>query len=166
MATQWFQAINPVFPGTTPPTNKRFKLGTRKRDVSGNEYVYMLGVASNVAGAWVTYNSVSASTAPVLAVADAVGPLAISMAANTSATSASWYLIYGNHSAADVLDNGPAPGASLYMSATTACLDDAAIAGEWVSGAVVTTQAVTSGSIGTAGVFITYPWLNDEAYLT
>lgn len=167
-AVPWFNAIH-----TSRP---RFRLGSVKKDMQGNSYVYLAGVASNIAGAWVTYNAVSPSTTPVLVVSDSVGPLAISMSANTSSVSNqlatsttvnwSWYMVQGNYATAQVLDNGPAPGAPLYVSATVGVLDDAAIAGEWVTGAVVTTQAVTAGSTGTAGVFINFPFIYDEAYLT
>ncbi len=166
MATQWFQTVNPVFTGTTPPTNRRFRAGTIKTDINGNRYVYLPGVASLLVGDFVTYNSVSASTAPARLVVNVVGPVAISMSANTSTTSFSWYMVYGNYATANVLDNGPAPGAALYASATAGAADDATSAGDWIQGATVTTQAVTAGGIGTAGVFISYPWTSNSAYLT
>lgn len=84
MATQWYQAIN---------TSKRFRLGTQKKDITGNVYVYLKGVASTIAGSVVTYDLSTGVTA--LIVADASGPVAISASANTSATNYSWYGVQG-----------------------------------------------------------------------
>ncbi len=157
--TSWFNA-------TELNLTKRFRLGTMKKDYNNNLYVYLAGVASNVAGAWVSYNSVAAATAPVLVVAGVTGPLAISMVANTSATNYSWYQVFGNNLIAQVPDNGPAPAASLYTSASAGVLDDATSTGNGVIGAMVTVQAVTAGSTGIAGVYISYPFLTNGASKT
>lgn len=84
MATQWYQAIN---------TSKRFRLGTVKKDITGNQYIYLKGVASTIAGSVVTYDPSTGVTA--LIVADMSGPVAVSMSANTVATSYSWYCVVG-----------------------------------------------------------------------
>lgn len=97
MATPWYQAIH---------TTKRFRLGTRKVDVTGYEYVYLKGVASTIAGSVVTYDAAGVTT---LIVADASGLVAVSMAANTSATNYSWYGIRGRFTT-DVVANSAAVG--------------------------------------------------------
>ena len=59
-------------------TGAKHTLGTRARDSAGNEYVYMTGVASTVLGSWVTYDELYITT---LLAADAIGPVAVAMAA-------------------------------------------------------------------------------------
>lgn len=53
-------------------------IGTRAQDAAGNEYIYLKGVASVVAGSWVTFDEAGATT---LLAANAKGPVAFAMAA-------------------------------------------------------------------------------------
>ena len=56
----------------------------RHADYGAGEFIWLKGVASTVVGSVVTYNSDDNTT--TLAVADAVGPIATAMTANTAAT--------------------------------------------------------------------------------
>lgn len=84
MATLWYQAIH---------ASKRFRVGTEKRDISGATFVYAQGVASLVAGDWVTFNG---SWVPVRLVdTPLTGLVGIAASANTSTTNYSWYMVAG-----------------------------------------------------------------------
>lgn len=153
----WYQAIHAA---------KRFKLGTKKSQ-DGKEYIYLAGVASNTANSWVHIVPTAGSTTaagqltPVLAVADGQGPLAISMAANTSATNYSWYQIYGISSGLVLASFDGTNGAFLCLTATAGSLDDADVAGDTVFGAAALTDRDTT--LGTSTFFLSYPFTIDVA---
>lgn len=133
-------------------TTKRYRLGTRKTDVNSNQFVYMKGVASLAAGSWVSYDE---NFAPTLLAGNAVGPVAISMAANTSATNYSWFQIYGNNTIA--ASDTTAADKALFIDGTAGRVDDAVVTGDLVVGAV-STAADTANVLP---VFITYPYVTD-----
>lgn len=110
-------------------TSKKFRLGTIKEDVAGNRYMYMKGVASNAAGKFVTFDE---AFLPTLLVADAVGPVAISMAANTAATTFSWYQRSGVNTIAST--DTVAADLPMYIDGTAGRVDDAVVNGDLVYG--------------------------------
>lgn len=128
---QWYEAIH---------ATKRFRLGTQKKDIAGNTYVYLKGVASTVVGSAVTYNS---SFASALSVTGARGPVAFSMSANTAATTFSWYLVEGVCNAD--FAGAAVAGAKLY-SASTGKVDDAVVAGDQITNAVVAATVAGAGA--------------------
>jgi len=118
------------------------------------EFIYLKGVASTAIGSWVTFNYDDWTTA--LAVADAIGPVAISMSANTAATSYGWYQISGKASGlalASFADNG-----NVYLTATAGSVDDAVVAGDYVYGAK---GASTITGAGLADFEISRPFVKD-----
>lgn len=83
---QWYQAVH---------ASKRYRLGSEKSDITGAKFVYGKGVASNTVGAFVLFND--GTFTPVLMVSTPLtGSVGISAAANTSATSFSWYMVKGS----------------------------------------------------------------------
>lgn len=148
-------------------TTKRFALGTRKRSADNKEYIYLAGVASNAAGAWVNINppaggsTVTAQFTPVLAVADGQGALAVSQSANTSATNYSWYQIYGLCDALVLASFDGTNGVGSYLTATAGSLDDTDVAGDFVAGAFAQTDRDTT--TGMARFFLSYPQTFDAA---
>jgi hypothetical protein len=125
--------------------------GTRQFDENGNEYIYLMGVASTVVGSCVTYglNGVTAFQT-ALSVTGAKGAVAIALSA-TLAAQWGWYQIFGFGSA---LFNGAAvAGTSLY-SASTGKVDDAVVSGDKIYGGWV---AATVGSAVLGAVFLQYP---------
>jgi hypothetical protein len=120
------------------------------------EFIYLAGVASTAIGSWVTFNLDDGTTA--LLAANAIGPVAISMSANTAATSYGWYQIYGKAVGlclASFADNG-----NCYATATAGSVDDAIVAGDLVK------NAKGASAIGTpSGSFaefeIQYPFMDD-----
>jgi hypothetical protein len=74
---------------TVIDTEKRQQLGSRDFDKDGNEYIYLQGVASTVAGDVVSFDEAHLTTRLV---ANAKGRVAVAMAA-TVASTFGWYQI-------------------------------------------------------------------------
>ena len=74
-------------------TSKKVRLGTRKKSITGKEYVYLTGVASTVANDWVAYDEVFITTRTV---ANVKGGIAIAQAAVDSTSKYGWYGIWGS----------------------------------------------------------------------
>lgn len=96
-------------------TTKRFRLLTEKTDAAGNTYVYLKGVASLVAGDFVTYDGAGATARTGAA---STGPLAVAMSANTAATTFSWFLVNGKYTTANVATHASGAGKALFVNAT------------------------------------------------
>lgn len=140
-------------------TTARHPLGTIARATDpvygAGEFIYLKGVASTAVGSWVTYNPDDFSTA--LLAANAIGPVAIAMAA-TVANEYGWYQIQGKpvgKAAADFVDN-----ANVYATATAGTVDDAVVAGDRVKGAVGA-SAVGTPAAGLAEFEIARPFMDD-----
>lgn len=127
-------------------------LGTRARDTSGNEYVYLKGVGSTTAGSWVSYDENYATT---LLAGNAVGPVAIAMAAIDATTEFGWYQIYGVNTVAKT--DTVAADKALFIDGTAGRADDAVVTGDLIVGA----QSMTADSSNVATVFIQYPHVTD-----
>ncbi len=154
-----------MFSGSTTKidTILMHELGTRSFDANGNEYIYLTGVISTAAGDWVTYDEAHLT---IRTVADAVGRVAIAMAA-TVANTYGWYLIYGTHPSAKTktafADNG-----ICYLTSTAGAVDDTDAAGDLILGAMGRSDGDQLASPGTttasaAKVEISYPHVNDTA---
>lgn len=127
------------------------RVGETVTDENGNKYIYLKGVASTVAGSWVTFDELGVTT---LLAANAIGPVAIAKAA-TVASTWGWYLIYGTGLAnvsASFADNG-----NLYATATAGEADDAVVAGDRIKHAIG--RSAISG--GQATVQVWYPEMDD-----
>lgn len=111
-------------------------LGTRVRvkDVGTTDYgeaelIYLKGVGSTARGSLVTIDSAWATS---LLTARDTGAVAVSLAANTSASTYSWYQIRGKGVAA--CDSGVADAALLYIDGTAGRCDDTVVAGDIIFG--------------------------------
>lgn len=127
-------------------------LGTRARDTSGNEYVYLKGVGSTTAGSWVSYDENYATT---LLAGNAVGPVAIAMAAIDATTEFGWYQIYGVNTVAKT-DTVNADKA-LFIDGTAGRADDAVVTGDLIVGAA----SMTADTSNVATVQLNYPFVTD-----
>jgi hypothetical protein len=134
---------------------KKYRLGTRKRDVAGNEYVYLKGVASNAAGKWVVFDENYATT---LLTADEVGPVGISMAAFDATTEYGWAQVWGVNTVAST--DTIAADKALYIDGTAGRADDADVAGDSIHGAF----SMTADTSNVATVFLNYPFVTDIAH--
>lgn len=147
-----------VFHGSTTDADSsaQVAVGTRAKDVNGNEYVYLRGTASTVAGNWVVYDLNVTNSNTKLAVANDVGPLAVAGTA-TTLNLYGWYQVYGKASAGN--SGSVATTKALYLTANAGYVDDADVAGDAIVGAY--SMAGSSGSATT--VWLNYPFVHDIA---
>jgi hypothetical protein len=108
------------------------------------EFIYLKGVASTAVGSWVT---IADNSTTALAVANAVGQVAVAMSACV-ASNWGWYQISGQ-AAGKVLTSFAATGGDAYLTATAGSLDDADVAGDFVLNAVPV-SAIDTPSTGLA----------------
>jgi hypothetical protein len=121
------------------------------------EFIYLQGAANTAVGSWVTYNADDGTT--TLLVADASGPVAVSMSANV-ANQYGWYQRTGKAVAkalAGYVDN-----ALVYATATAGSVDDAVVAGDRVKNAKGA-SALDGPATGMAEFEIQYPFADDGA---
>lgn len=119
------------------------------------EFIYLKGVASTAIGSWATYNLDDGST--TLLVANAIGPVAVAMAA-TVASTWGWYQISGKavgKALAGYLDD-----ALVWGTATAGSVDDAVVDGDMVHLAKGA-SAVGVPSTGLAEFEISRPYTDD-----
>ncbi len=108
-------------------------LGTVAVGTDGNTYIYLSGVASVIAGSWVTYDEAYAILGLDSDVAASlVGNVAVATAAIV-ANKYGWFCIEGSIAAGalTVADNG-----KVFATSTVFMCDDAAVTGNQVHGAV------------------------------
>lgn len=146
-----------IFSGKTGTieTTAAHKILTRAFDEDGNEYIYLKGVASTAIGSWVTFDEAGATT---LLAANAIGPVAVATAANTSTSGYSWYCIYGQCEA--LLAANCADNAKLGRETTDGYAGDGAASGDVMAGAV-SRDSTTGAALGT--VQLCYPSVNDAS---
>lgn len=162
MANAW--ALVSTVVGAQPidevSTTQRHPLGrivqAQHQTYGSGEFIYLKGVASTAVGSWVTYNLDDMTT--TLLAANAIGPVAVAMSANTAATSFGWYQISGKavgKALSGYLDNG-----LVYATSTAGSIDDAVVAGDRVKLAVGA-SAVDTPSTGLAEFEIARPFMDD-----
>lgn len=125
-------------------TVQRHTLGTQVRAndpiYGGGEFVYLKGVASTQIGTMVDYDEYLGTTTISPATAG-VGSVAVAMSANV-ANQYGWYQISG--SAVVRAPNAMVAGADVFsLAATPGSVDDAAVAGEQILNAKVSTTTGT-----------------------
>lgn len=126
-------------------------------DYGAGEFIYLQGVASTEVGSAVVYSMDDGSTA--LAAANAIGPVALAMAA-TVASTWGWYQIAGKgvaKVAASFADN-----AVVYLTSTAGTLDDAVVAGDRVK-RMRGASAIGTPSAGLAEMELERPFVDDVA---
>lgn len=129
---------------TTIDSTAKVPVGTIAEDELGREYIYLSGVASTVAGSFVTYNVGTFATA--LTVAGSAGRCAVAMAA-TVASTFGWYCVKGNAvpcvTAAAVVVNA----AVHLVAASPGQVDDAVVATDRIENAYFTSTATPAGFV-------------------
>lgn len=139
-------------------TTQNHALGTivRAEDPTygAGEFIYLKGVASTVVGSMVDFDPYLATTA-LSPATGGVGPVAVSMSANV-ASQYGWYQIAGV--AAVKAPNAMTAGADVFsLAATPGSVDDAAVNGEQILNAKVSTTTGTP-STGLALIEINRPF--------
>lgn len=107
------------------------------------EFILLAGVASTAVGSVVTYNTTSFTTALAPAGTNIPQPIAVAMAANTSASTWSWYQISG---VAVCAKSSVSLVAGAAVGITTAGQLNASATGAEVQGAVVAATATTTAT--------------------
>lgn len=141
--------LNKVFTATStdvPAVGERYTDPT-----TGNQYVFLQGLADTALGSWVTYDEAGVTA---LLAANAIGPVAIAQAA-TVADTKGWYLVYGSCSAKVAV--GFADNGNLYATATAGEADDAIVAGDRVKNAIGRSAVAD----GVATVQVWTPFMDD-----
>ncbi len=140
-------------------TTQRHPLGTivtaYDPTYGAGEFIYLLGVASTAVGSWVTYNADDFST--TLLVANAIGPVAVSMSANV-ASQYGWYQISGK--AVGKALTGYVDNALVWATSTAGSVDDAVVDGDMVHLAKGA-SALDTPSTGFAEFEIHRPYTDD-----
>lgn len=139
-------------------TTQRHALGTIVRATDptygAGEFIYLKGIGSTVVGTLVDYDQYLGTTALAPATAG-IGPVAVAMSINV-ASQYGWYQVEG--SAVVKAPNAMTVGAEVFMLAATAgSVDDAAVNGEQILNAKVSTTTATP-SAGLAVIQIAYPF--------
>ena len=134
-------------------TSAKTTILTRAFDSTGNEYIYLKGVASTVVGSWVNYDETGTTA---LLPANAIGPVAVAMAITDSTSEYGWYQIWGVAEAkiaANCADNG-----TLGREGADGVCGDGRAAGDQLIGAIAR-EATTDAAVAT--VQINYPYATD-----
>jgi len=120
------------------------------------EFILLAGVASTVVGSIVTYNSTSFTTTLAPNTANLAQPVAVAMAANTSASTWGWYQIGG---VAVVKKTGVpvSPTVAIYLSATAGRVKSTAASGKQILGARSANAATVAAGTSTVQVIIDRP---------
>lgn len=134
-------------------SEKKYRLLTTKKDSAGNEYIYLKGVASCVAGDAVTYDEAGATA---LLAANAKGPVAFAQAAVDASTEYGWFMIAGVTNA-NVVANS-ADNATLGRETTDGKIGDGRAAGDQIANCFA--RGATTAA-ATVSVQIRYPYVDD-----
>lgn len=136
-------------------TTQQNPLGQRAFDTEGREWVYLKGVASTVAGAWVTYDEASVTA---LLAANAIGPVAVAGAA-TLASQFGWYCIDAPVGVSALLAANCADNAKIGRETADGTAGDGRAAGDEIYGAI--SRGATAGAAALTTVQIYRPFVDD-----
>ena len=141
---------------TTVHSRTVIALGTRAQDTNGNAYIFLIGVASTVAGSWVTYDEQYLTT---LLAANAKGPVGVAMAAIV-ANKYGWYQIYGTATgcAGATLDDDDVVG----RTGADGYVGDGPPAGDIIYGCICRSAMEDGGTNTTTTFTINYPYVDDQ----
>lgn len=161
MANTDYKAVEPIGVGDlyAVDSSQKWPLGTTCKGYSAThgfaEFIYLKGVASTAIGSVVTYDEAGVST---LLVANAQGPIAVSLAANTAATTYSWYCIRGKIDAACA--SSSADNADVGYESAAGTIGDGRAAGDGIANAM-SRSATDTPSTGLCWLQINYPYCDD-----
>ncbi len=139
---------------TDVDTVARNIVGSRTFDEVGNEYIYLKGVASTLAGSWVTFDELYLT---LLLVANGIGRVAIAQAP-TVASTWGWYGIWGAFNGlclASYVDN-----AKVWATSTPGSVDDTDVAVDLITGAIG--RSARNTTTGMALFELNYPMAHNE----
>lgn len=129
----------------TPPLRPGMIVRAQDPTFGEAEFILLAGVASTAVGSLVTYNTVSFTTALAPVGANKPQPIAVAMAANTSASTWAWYQISGVAVAKKTC--GLALGSNVAVGVLTVGLVAATGTGKEIQGALTGSKSTTSTSV-------------------
>lgn len=125
------------------------------------QFIYLYGVANNTVGSLVTYNQLTGLTTLSPTTGNKAQPVAVSMNANTSLTTGSWYQIGGcaviKKTAVKI-----SPAVTLFLSATAGRVKAVASAGLQLLNTVSVNAATVASATSTIQVQIQYPFIQGQ----
>lgn len=127
-------------------TSKKYRPYTVKKDVAGNEYVYLSGASNIAVGTWVNMDVGVDGSATILDTdtADSMfGRVAVAMAAVDSTSKYGWFQISG--AASGLALTGSTDAKPAYATSTGGSVDDSGAGAETLIFGAWSTGAVTSG---------------------
>ena len=136
---------------TQVDTAKRYVLGTEV-SIGNDAFIYMQGVTSGAAGAWVTYTSAGVTT---LLAGNAIGRVGIMMSALDATTKYGWAQLKGTNTLAKT--DTVAADKALYIDGTAGRADDAVVSGDLILNAFSLAADVSN----VCTVWINYPSVTD-----
>lgn len=99
----------------------RYRLGTRKKDILENEYIYLKGVANLVAHDWVFYDGHYVAVRAVST--NILGPMAIAQA-NIDGSHYGWFCIWSSSIVGNCENPTFANSSELFISSTPGLVND------------------------------------------
>jgi hypothetical protein len=144
----------------TPPMVPGMIVNGTDPTYGGGEFILLPGVTSCIVGSLVRYNATSYATTLLVNTGNAVEPVAVAMAANTSSTTWSWFQISGQAVVAKTAVIF-GPNVAVYISATAGKIKAVASAGLQIL-AAKTGSATTASASGTVIVFINRPHVQGQ----
>lgn len=149
------------FTNVDTSANRVIPVGTIVRGsdatLGGGEFIYLAGVASNIVGALVRYMTSPPLTTLLTNTAVQACPVAVSMSANTTTTSYSWYQISGVAVIKKTAVAFAAGPLKVYISATAGRIKGIVSAGLQLVGAVTANAATVASATSTLNVLISRP---------
>ena len=100
---------------------KKFRLGTKKRDTDGNEYIYLQGVSGIVVNDWVFYTTGGAAVRAITS--NILGPMAIAQQV-IDASHFGWFCIRSARILGNCENSTFADGSVPYISDTAGLVND------------------------------------------
>lgn len=125
------------------------------------EFIYLGGATNTVVGSLVTYNSLTGATTLTPNTANLAQPVAVAMAANTTATGLGWYQIGGSavikKTAAAVV-----PNVAIWLTSTAGRVSSTIGTGKQILGARTINAATVAAGTSTVTVVLDRPHLQGQ----
>lgn len=136
----------------------------RDSTYGGGEFIYLQGVSGLSVGSLVTYNPETGAVtlSPTTTATFSGQPLAVAMAANTSASNYSWYQIAGAALINKLTTVNFAPGVAVYVAATAGEVTSAAASGNQILNAFTINAATVASATTQITVQINRPFIQGQ----
>lgn len=155
-----FQPISASAPTGTTATALGTIVNAYDPTLGGGEFIYLLGVASNTVGSLVTYNQLTGAVTLAATTGNQNRPLAVSMNANTSTTTGSWYQVSGAAVVKKIAIK-VSPNVALFVNGSGRVTATAS-AGKQVVNAVSINAATVASATSTVTMQVQFPFAQGQ----